>query len=170
MKFAICSGESAVNIAGLGAVKKKRESYLWRYPPLFLSKLLMFIADVCWNIQSHTQLIGRIAAEPRPGGLDVLGEQAPWGRRAWWSRAAVEPAAVPHVRGGRARGVTMTPRGGLDRVGMGAGGRRRARSGWTRRMWAESRTGGGLRRGCTRHRRGQGHKRWHGATKRRHLH
>ena len=43
----------------------------------------------------------------------------------------------------------MTPRGGLDRGGMGAGGRRRARSGWTRRMCA-SRTGPGLRRGCTR--------------------
>ena len=31
--------------------------------------------------------------------------------------------------GGRGRGVTMTPRGGLDRGGMGAGGRRPARSG-----------------------------------------
>ena len=71
---------------------------------------------------------------------------------------------------GRARGVTMTPRGGLDRGGMGTGGRRRARSGWTRRMCAESRTGHGLRRGCTRHRRGQGHRRPHRATRRRHLH
>ena len=26
---------------------------------------------------------------------------------------SVEPAAVPHVRAGRAQGVTMTPRGGL---------------------------------------------------------
>ena len=48
-------------------------------------------------------MTGRIAAEPRPGGLDVRGEQAPWGRRAWWSRAAVEPAAVPHVRVDHAR-------------------------------------------------------------------
>ena len=34
---------------------------------------------------------------------------------------SVEPAAVPHVRAGRAQGVTMTPRGGLHRGGMGAG-------------------------------------------------
>ena len=31
---------------------------------------------------------------------------------------------------GRGQGVTMTPRGGLDRGGMGVGGRRPARSGW----------------------------------------
>ena len=35
-----------------------------------------------------------------------------------------------YTRGrGPGQGVTMTPRGGLDRGGMGAGGRRRARSG-----------------------------------------
>ena len=34
----------------------------------------------------------------------------------------------------------MTPRGGLDRGGMGVGGRRPARSGWTRRICAESRS------------------------------
>ena len=100
------------------------------------------------------------------GRLDVLGREVSWGRRAWWSRAAVKPAVVPHVRDGSALPLMMTPRGG----GMGAGGRRRARSGRTRRMCAEPRTGRGLCRGCTRHRRGQGHRRPHGATGRRHLH
>ena len=40
------------------------------------------------------------------------------------SRAAIKPAAVPHVREGSALPLTMTPRGGLDRAGWGraAGG------------------------------------------------
>ena len=162
--------ESSSVGSGLKVSEEKARDVLVEVSSAIVLIITYVFADVCRHIQSHTQLTGRIATEPRLGGLDVRGEQAPWGRLAWWSRAAVEPAAGPHVRGGSALPLTMTPRGGLDRGGMGAGGRRRARSGWTRRMCAESRTGPGLRRGCTRHRRGQGHRRPHGATRRRHLH
>ena len=48
------------------------------------------------------------------GRLDVLGREVSWGRRAWWSRAAVKPAVVPHVRDGSALPLMMTPRGGRD--------------------------------------------------------
>ena len=81
------------------------------------------------------------------------------------SGSAVEPAAVPHVRAGRARGVTMTPRGGLDRGGMGAG-RPKARP--FRLDPSDVRGGHDRARSAsrgTRHRRAQGHRRPHGATR-----
>ena len=60
----------------------------------------MFIADVCWNIQSHTQLIDRITTELRLVRLDVRGEQGPMG-----SSGLVESGS------GRARGRSSRARG-----------------------------------------------------------
>ena len=87
------------------------------------------------------------------------------------SRAAIKPAAVPHVREGSALPLTMTPRGGLDRGGMG-GGRPKARPfqlGPSDVRGAQDRARVCVE-GVIHIARGQGHRRPHEATRRRHLH